>query len=134
MDKLDFEDIKMKAAPARVGFRYQLKTKDTLESMNIEFPPNRKSLTSSARSVTSLAIQAGKQCNYIHMFEVKISVSLPWRTSPLKYEERGPWPSLSFCKAIYLYVSARSQTNDTIYIPICRKRARLCERELLFYT
>ena len=38
-----------------------------------------------------------------HMFEVKMSVSRPCRTSPLKYEANGPRPVLSFCSAWYLY-------------------------------
>lgn len=37
------------------------------------------------------------------MFEVKISVSLPCRTSPLKYDASGPCPFSLFCNAIYLY-------------------------------
>ena len=37
------------------------------------------------------------------MFDVKMSVSLPCKTSPLKYEASGPEPYLSFCNAMYLY-------------------------------
>lgn len=37
------------------------------------------------------------------MLDVKMSVSRPWRTSPLKYDANGPFPVfLSFCRAIYL--------------------------------
>lgn len=37
---------------------------------------------------------------YVHMFEVKMSVSRPWRTSPLKYDAKGPCPVESFCRAM----------------------------------
>ena len=39
----------------------------------------------------------------LHMFEVKISVSCPCKTSPLKYDAKGPTPFLLFWRAIYLY-------------------------------
>jgi hypothetical protein len=37
-----------------------------------------------------------------YMLLVKMSVSRPWRTSPLKYDAKGPIPRSSFWSAIYL--------------------------------
>lgn len=50
MGEQDFEGSEAKTAPARIGFGYQLKTKNALEIINLEFHKSRKPLTSSARS------------------------------------------------------------------------------------
>ena len=39
------------------------------------------------------------QTSDAHMFDVNMSLSWPCRTSPLKYDTKGPCPVLSFCSA-----------------------------------
>ena len=72
--------------------------------------------------------------NYVHMFEVKMSVSRPCKTSPLKYDARGPMPVSSFCKAIYLEIRRRelysiAKSKKCTYM---QKMLRAVEYELLF--
>lgn len=61
------------------------------------------------------------------MLDVKMSVSRPWRTSPLKYDAKGPFPVfLSFCRAIYLHMDEIVLFNmSAFYLPVGRKCARL---------
>lgn len=61
------------------------------------------------------------------MLDVKMSVSRPWRTSPLKYDANGPLPVfLSFCRAIYLRkYRLRMLYVYALYPPVGRKCTRL---------
>lgn len=47
------------------------------------------------------------------MLEVKISVSAPPNTSPLKYDANGPTPFRSFCNAMYLRMKVRARILET---------------------
>lgn len=67
------------------------------------------------------------QRRYLHIFEVKMSVSRPCRISPLKYDASGPTPLSSFWRAMYLYSYNQAEIDFMLEctLPISRKRSRL---------